>query len=225
MAKSIIHRGTGMAMYFGTLLIVLWLGAAALGDGPFGVINAIYGFWLVQVILFLATWALFHHLLGGIRHFVWDTGNLARPGGPRDDRRGSQLGGLDRPDARRLGAVRVVQMIDKADHRQSRRRITASRRRRASSSTQRITGGAQHRCSRSSSSGSWCGSPAPTARRWSSVVRNPFVAIVLVPAHHQCVHPHAHRHARGDRGLYRRGTDQPSGAHAPTPSSPSSSRC
>ena len=25
MASSIIHRGTGMAMYFGTLLIVLWL--------------------------------------------------------------------------------------------------------------------------------------------------------------------------------------------------------
>ena len=67
MASSIIHRGTGMAMYFGTLLIVLWLGAAALGDGPVAVMNAIFGFWLVQVILFLATWALFHHMLGGIR--------------------------------------------------------------------------------------------------------------------------------------------------------------
>jgi succinate dehydrogenase / fumarate reductase cytochrome b subunit len=75
MANSIIQRGTGMAMYFGTLLIVLWLGAAALGDGPFGVINAIYGFWLVQVLFFLATWALFHHMLGGIRHFIWDSIN------------------------------------------------------------------------------------------------------------------------------------------------------
>ncbi len=34
MANSIIQRGTGMAMYLGTLLIVLWVGAAALGDGP-----------------------------------------------------------------------------------------------------------------------------------------------------------------------------------------------
>ena len=66
MASSIIHRGTGMAMYFGTLLIVLWVGAAALGDGPLAVVNAIYGFWLVQVIFFLATWALFQHLFGGI---------------------------------------------------------------------------------------------------------------------------------------------------------------
>jgi succinate dehydrogenase / fumarate reductase cytochrome b subunit len=76
MASSIIHRGTGMAMYFGTLLIVLWLGAAALGDGPFSVVNAVYGFWLVQVIFFAATWALFQHLFGGIKHFIWDSGNF-----------------------------------------------------------------------------------------------------------------------------------------------------
>jgi succinate dehydrogenase / fumarate reductase cytochrome b subunit len=81
MAMSIVHRGTGMAMYFGTLLIVVWLGAAALGDAPFAAVNAIYGFWLVQVIWFLATWALFHHMLGGIRHFVWDTGNALDPAG------------------------------------------------------------------------------------------------------------------------------------------------
>jgi succinate dehydrogenase / fumarate reductase cytochrome b subunit len=73
MTMSIVHRGTGMAMYFGTLLIVLWLGAAAIGEGALNVVNAIYGFWLVQVIFFLATWALFHHMLGGIRHFIWDS--------------------------------------------------------------------------------------------------------------------------------------------------------
>jgi succinate dehydrogenase cytochrome b subunit len=81
MAMSVIHRGTGMAMYFGTLLIVLWLGAAALGDAPFAVINAIYGFWLVQVVFFLATWALFHHMLGGVRYFIWDSANLMDPAG------------------------------------------------------------------------------------------------------------------------------------------------
>ena len=79
MASSIIHRGTGMAMYFGTLLIVLWVGAAALGDGPLAVVNAIYGFWLVQVVFFLATWALFQHLFGGIKHFLWDSGNFLEP--------------------------------------------------------------------------------------------------------------------------------------------------
>ena len=81
MANSIIQRGTGMAMYLGTLLIVIWVGAAALGDGPFSVVNAIYGSWPVQIIWFLATWALFHHMLGGIRHFVWDSTNLLDPVG------------------------------------------------------------------------------------------------------------------------------------------------
>lgn len=81
MANSIIHRGTGIAMYFGTLLIVLWLGAVALGDEPAAFVNAIYGFWLVQVVFFLATWALFHHMLGGLRHFVWDSVNLVDPVG------------------------------------------------------------------------------------------------------------------------------------------------
>ena len=79
MANSILQRITGIAMYFGTLLIVVWLGAAALGDGPLGVVNAIFGFWLVQIVFFLATWALFHHMLGGIRHFIWDSINGLDP--------------------------------------------------------------------------------------------------------------------------------------------------
>jgi succinate dehydrogenase / fumarate reductase cytochrome b subunit len=81
MAMSIIHRGTGMALYFGTLLIVVWLGAAALGDAPFALVNTVFGFWLVQVVLFLATWALFHHMLGGLRHFVWDSIHALDPVG------------------------------------------------------------------------------------------------------------------------------------------------
>lgn len=81
MANSIIQRGTGMAMYFGTLLLVLWVGAAALGEGPAGVVNAIYGSWPVQIVWFLATWALFHHMLGGIRYFIWDSVNLLDPAG------------------------------------------------------------------------------------------------------------------------------------------------
>ncbi len=27
-----------------------------------------------QIILFLVTWALFHHLVGGVRHIIWDSG-------------------------------------------------------------------------------------------------------------------------------------------------------
>ena len=28
-----------------------------------------------QLLLFGYTWALIHHMLGGIRHFIWDTGH------------------------------------------------------------------------------------------------------------------------------------------------------
>ncbi len=27
-----------------------------------------------RLVLFVFTWALFHHLIGGIRHFIWDSG-------------------------------------------------------------------------------------------------------------------------------------------------------
>lgn len=81
MATSIVHRGTGLAMYAGTLLIVVWLGAAAVGEAPFALVSAVYGFWLVQIVFFLASWAVLHHMLGGIRYFIWDSANLMDPVG------------------------------------------------------------------------------------------------------------------------------------------------
>jgi succinate dehydrogenase / fumarate reductase cytochrome b subunit len=31
-------------------------------------------------VLFGYTWALLHHMLGGIRHFIWDTAHGLEPG-------------------------------------------------------------------------------------------------------------------------------------------------
>jgi succinate dehydrogenase / fumarate reductase cytochrome b subunit len=71
---SIAHRITGTALYFGTLLIAWWLLAAASGPNTYATmgsfINSIFG----RLILFGYTWALLHHMLGGIRHLIWDTG-------------------------------------------------------------------------------------------------------------------------------------------------------
>jgi succinate dehydrogenase / fumarate reductase cytochrome b subunit len=72
MAMSIAHRATGIGLYAGTLLLVLWLGSAALGEDALTIVNAVYGSWFGQLVLFGFTWALFHHMLGGLRHFVWD---------------------------------------------------------------------------------------------------------------------------------------------------------
>ncbi|MFV0298469.1 MAG: succinate dehydrogenase, cytochrome b556 subunit [Hyphomicrobiaceae bacterium] len=74
MMMSIVHRITGGALYFGTLLLAWWLIAAAIGPDYFAFVNGLYGSPLGMIILFGYTWALMHHMLGGMRHFIWDTG-------------------------------------------------------------------------------------------------------------------------------------------------------
>jgi len=72
MAMSIVHRITGGALYVGALLLAWWLIAASTNARVFSTISWFLASWMGQIILFGFTWALFHHLLGGIRHFLWD---------------------------------------------------------------------------------------------------------------------------------------------------------
>ena len=74
MMMSILHRLTGVALYFGTALLVWWLLAAASGPGAYEVFTNIASSVPGLVVLFGFTWALVHHLLGGLRHFIWDMG-------------------------------------------------------------------------------------------------------------------------------------------------------
>ena len=76
MVMSILHRITGGALYVGTLLVVWWLVAAASGPEYFDFANGIMGSFVGRVVLFGYTWALLHHMLGGVRHFIWDTGAM-----------------------------------------------------------------------------------------------------------------------------------------------------
>lgn len=74
MAMSIIHRITGAALYFGTLLVVWWLVAAATGEHYYSWVIWFMGTWFGQLVLIGYTWALLHHMLGGLRHLLWDLG-------------------------------------------------------------------------------------------------------------------------------------------------------
>jgi succinate dehydrogenase / fumarate reductase, cytochrome b subunit len=74
MVMSILHRLTGAALYFGTLLLAAWLIATAMGEVPFTYVNTLFAHPVGQLILFGYSWALVHHMLGGIRHLIWDTG-------------------------------------------------------------------------------------------------------------------------------------------------------
>ena len=74
MTMSIVHRITGGALYVGTLILAAWLIAAASGQASFDTMQAVLGSFLGRIVLFGYTWALMHHMLGGIRHLIWDTG-------------------------------------------------------------------------------------------------------------------------------------------------------
>ena len=74
MAMSIFHRVTGAALFFGTLLLAWWLIAAASGPKAYAWVEWFMSSFIGRVILFGYTWALIHHMLGGIRHFIWDLG-------------------------------------------------------------------------------------------------------------------------------------------------------
>jgi len=80
MAMSILHRATGIANYAGMALLVIWLAAAAAGQEALTTVNFIYGSWLGQLVLFAYSWSLTHHMLGGLRHFVWDTAMMMEAG-------------------------------------------------------------------------------------------------------------------------------------------------
>jgi succinate dehydrogenase / fumarate reductase cytochrome b subunit len=76
MVMSIAHRLTGIALYFGTLIMAWWLFAAATSEVYFDFVQTFLGLWFGRLVLFAFTWALVHHMLGGIRHLIWDTGRL-----------------------------------------------------------------------------------------------------------------------------------------------------
>jgi succinate dehydrogenase / fumarate reductase cytochrome b subunit len=71
---SILHRFTGIALSFGTLLLVWWLAAAAAGPAAFARVQGFIGSPLGYLLLFGWTLALFFHLVNGVRHLAWDAG-------------------------------------------------------------------------------------------------------------------------------------------------------
>jgi succinate dehydrogenase / fumarate reductase, cytochrome b subunit len=71
---SIANRITGVVLSLGSLGLVAWLVAAALGPQPYAAVQGALISWLGQVVLVAFTFVFFLHLCGGIRHLVWDTG-------------------------------------------------------------------------------------------------------------------------------------------------------
>jgi succinate dehydrogenase / fumarate reductase cytochrome b subunit len=74
MALSVAHRGTGIVLALGLVLLTWWLTALASGPDYFGLVRAVMDNFLGGLVLFGMTLVLFFHLANGIRHLAWDAG-------------------------------------------------------------------------------------------------------------------------------------------------------
>ena len=91
MTMSIAHRITGAALYAGTMLLAWWLIAASDDAAAFARVAGVLNSWFGRLILFGFSWALFHHMFGGLRHFIWDMGR-----------------GLEHPEREYLAAATLI---------------------------------------------------------------------------------------------------------------------
>jgi succinate dehydrogenase / fumarate reductase cytochrome b subunit len=61
------------------VLLAWWLLAAASGPNAYAVFQSVASSIIGRIVLFGYTWALLHHMLGGVRHLIWDTGSGSGP--------------------------------------------------------------------------------------------------------------------------------------------------
>ena len=90
-------RRVGIAMQLVVivgLLLAWWLLAAATSSQAFGWVQWFIGTPIGLLILLGYTWALMHHMLGGIRHFIWDLGHGLGPGDRDRIARANMIGSI-----------------------------------------------------------------------------------------------------------------------------------
>lgn len=71
---SILHRGTGLVLGLGLILLALWLLAIVSSPKAFAALMAVYGSLWFKLPLAGIAFSFFYHLGNGVRHLVWDTG-------------------------------------------------------------------------------------------------------------------------------------------------------
>lgn len=71
---SITHRMTGVFLSMGLVLFVYVLFAIAAGEGAYGGMQDFMRFWLFKLVYWGFIYALYFHLVHGIRHLIWDVG-------------------------------------------------------------------------------------------------------------------------------------------------------
>ncbi|MDZ4047420.1 MAG: succinate dehydrogenase, cytochrome b556 subunit [Pseudoxanthomonas sp.] len=72
---SILHRGTGVVLALGSLVLALWLVAAAGSPNTYAIFRDGMDSLVGRLALFVFSACLVYHFLNGIRHLVWDAGH------------------------------------------------------------------------------------------------------------------------------------------------------
>lgn len=70
---SIANRITGVVVTVAAAVLVAWLVAVASGPEAYARMHGLIGSWPGQLVLLAGVFSLHLHLLGGIRHLLWDT--------------------------------------------------------------------------------------------------------------------------------------------------------
>lgn len=79
MAGSILHRGTGVALYAAAVGLAIWLCALAAGPDAYAVVDALLRSLPGELALYALSVAVAYHFANGIRHLVWDSGRGYKP--------------------------------------------------------------------------------------------------------------------------------------------------
>jgi succinate dehydrogenase / fumarate reductase cytochrome b subunit len=79
MFASIMHRVTGVGLYGGALLLMIWALSLAAGPDAYATFTGLAGSILSKIALMALTLSAFYHLGNGIRHLAWDAGYGFKP--------------------------------------------------------------------------------------------------------------------------------------------------
>jgi succinate dehydrogenase / fumarate reductase cytochrome b subunit len=71
---SIANRLSGIVLSLYTIVLVVWLVAAATGPQAYSNVHIFMGSGVGRILLFGCTFSFFLHLCGSIRHLIWDAG-------------------------------------------------------------------------------------------------------------------------------------------------------
>ena len=74
--SSIMVRITGIISLGSALLVVIWLLLAASSEPAFAAFDGLMRSFLGDLVMLIATWCIFYHMLGRLRHVLWDLGYL-----------------------------------------------------------------------------------------------------------------------------------------------------